>query len=99
MKKKTLSVIGVFLYLSMSFVITGETNKKETIQNLAFNNIEAMSRDEDGTKVGTCFRDNGTSGDFEFKILCDSRTDENTIYPCESTKIYSSFNKEDRCTK
>ncbi|GKG71498.1 hypothetical protein CE91St1_06410 [Parabacteroides goldsteinii] len=74
-------------------------NAEQAVFNIAFANLEALSQGEDGTAVGTCYRQGDTSGDFRFRYVCDSRTTDDRIYPCPKNQEYSVNNKSDKCTK
>jgi hypothetical protein len=71
-------------------------NRKAAGFSLA--NMKALASGEEGTTVGTCYV-SGMSGEYESKVPCDNRTDNNTIYPCLSSTLgrYSIYS--DRCTK
>lgn len=98
MKSKLSIVLGVLLFCSY-FLIKENMHSKHAVFDIAFANLEALSQGEDGTAVGTCYRQGETSGDFRFRYVCDSRTTENRIYPCPKNQEYSVYNKSDRCTK
>ena len=83
---------ALFLYFSHS-------NSTRTITDLALENLEALSQNEDGTRVGTCYMNGDTSGDFRFILECDSRTNEEYIYPCPRDGRYSTYTKKMLCTK
>lgn len=97
MKVKLLTIMAVSL--TFAFVTRENTNTEQAIFDLAFENLNAMSQNEEGTRVGTCYRRGDSAGEFKFRPVCDSRTDDHTIYPCPSTDTYTTDSKSDKCTK
>lgn len=71
------------------------------LTHLALENVEALASGEDGTNAGRCNLEDTWATERGFRYFCDSRTDNNTIYPCPSSNSYGSYddNKKDRCTK
>lgn len=97
MKIKLLTIMAVLL--TFAFVIQGNLNTKQAVFDIAIENLSAMSQGENGTEVGTCYREGDSAGEFKFRYLCDSKTSDNRIYPCPSSETYSTNSKSDKCTK
>lgn len=95
--------LGIVLLLGILFIgvffLKGNTCSEQNVFDIAFENLEALSQGEEGTAVGTCYRDGDTPGEFKFRYLCDFRTTDDWIYPCPKTQEFSTFSKSDKCTK
>jgi hypothetical protein len=68
---------------------------------LSLANIEALAQQEGGTPAGHCFLYVTFSTTNGFKEFCDTRTDNETIYPCPTSSSYGPYlnSAQDRCTK
>lgn len=97
----------VFLYGTAiaTALLTGysvyDAHNKAKMPRMLLANVEALA-DEAGeaTKVGTCYL-KMPSCTYEWKIFCNEKTDNHTIYPCPNTDSYGGFSDmaQDRCTK
>lgn len=101
MKKKFFKVAFIAAVTVVSGISVFNAQKTETLSDIALANVEALAGYEEGTKVGTCYIEMNFSTVVGHRIFCDSRTDNNTIYPCPSSTSYGGYNEMqiDRCTK
>ena len=70
------------------------------LNDVALANVEALAdgSSDEGTPSSVCYYQQAWSSLTGWKIFCDSRTNENTIYPCLSTD-WGGYNSmlTDRC--
>jgi uncharacterized protein YxeA len=102
MKKKILSgLFALVLLATAGFGMYKSMNGNANLNDLALANVEALAQGEDGTNVGYCYMEQSFSSNNGWKKFCDSRTNDNTIYPCPSNDKLSGYSEsyKDRCTK
>jgi hypothetical protein len=97
MNKKIFFGFAAVLAITLLIAVNVSLSNKNTVLDISLAQIEALAQNE-GTSVGTCYLQ-GTGGVYESKIPCDSRTDNNTIYPCLSSALHYYTTYSDRCTK
>lgn len=81
--------------------ITYEAQSNTQIMVLSAN-VEALADDAgEETKVGTCYIEQSSANSRSWLIFCDSKTDNDHIYPCPNDKRYGGYSimSTDRCTK
>ncbi len=61
-----------------------EAQNSVNINDVALANVEALAGNsgDEGTPSNICYYQQTWSSTTDWKIFCDSRTNENTIYPC-----------------
>lgn len=100
MKRIILSVLAV-VTLFAGYYAHNAQNKVQ-LAGVVLANVEALADDAgEETQVGTCYLMQNGSSTIDFKIFCDSRTNNTTIYPCPADRGYGGYNdmSKDRCTK
>lgn len=81
--------------------ITYEAQSNTQIMVLSAN-VEALADDAgEETKVGTCYIESSYASCRDWLIFCNSKTDNDHIYPCPKDKRYGGYSSmsTDRCTK
>ena len=102
MRKKILSGVFALALLATAGLGVNRSLKSDAgLSDLALANVEALAQGEDGTNVGYCYMEQSFSSNNGWKKFCDSRTNDNTIYPCPSNDKLSGYSEsyKDRCTK
>jgi len=72
------------------------------LSDLALANVEALADgSETGTAAGICYIEKSFSDHSGWKLFCDSKTNDEMIFPCPSSERYSGYSEvmKDRCTK
>ncbi len=93
----------IFIYLALilaSVTVIVVASSRNKIDSLIEMNINALASHE-GTPASFCYVNNRDYGVLGMALFCDSRTDNNTIYPCPTSETwgYKTVNHTDRCTK
>jgi hypothetical protein len=102
MNKKILVGIAVFVTASVAtFNVNLNSQTGKAVTDISLANVKALADGENGTTVGTCYLQVNSGMSYDWKMFCDSKTDNSTIYPCPTQTTHGNYStiSQDRCTK